>query len=520
MKRLLSVARHAHWNRVLIASLLSLTFLLTACGGNTTKSTTATTKASPASADSSESENTDGTTPDATTGTVADVDRNLYEMDLTLDPENKSIGGTVTVTILNDSGFDWPDLCFRDYPSLFLTDPNTGEETDGKVSEISSLTDIATGEVLAIERSEKDASIITVPLTEPFKAGEVRAYTFTFTSYVPTIGDRFGNSEGVFNLSNFYPVLAVYEEDGWVAQPYFAYGECFYSVTADYQVKIAAPEDMTVISSGDETKGEAGAWTIEAELVRDIAIVVGSGFSVKTGEVGGVAVNCYYLTEDTTWGDVALTAASTSITSFEETFGEYPYPEVDVVQTYLAAAGMEYPSLIMITTYLGTSPDPDGSLSVVIAHELAHQWFYGMVGNDQYAEAWLDESLASYAEFVYMNSYLEPAVVAERAQQMEDSMKTEGMPMARADFRLNAAYNEFEGDYDYVYSAYYCGKVFIYRLWQQMGDEAFDTMIKEYVATYTNKIATTQDFVDIVKKHAPDNAEVNTILDLYLDAEI
>ena len=520
MKRLLSVARGAHWNRMLMASLLSLTFLLTACGGNQPKPTAATTKATTEVTDASGAEGSDTTAPDATAGTVADVDRNLYEMDLTLDPENKSIGGTVTVTIVNDSGFDWPDLCFRDYPSLFLIDPNTGEESDGKISEISSLTDVATGEVLAIERSEKDATIITVPLSEPFKAGETRAYSFTFTSYIPTIGDRFGNSEGVFNLSNFYPVLAVYEEDGWVAHPYFAYGECFYSVTADYKVTLAAPEDMTVISSGEETKGDGGTWTIEADLVRDIAIVAGSNFTLKTGEVGGVAVNCYYLTEDATWGDIALAAATASITSFESSFGEYPYPEVDIVQTYLTAGGMEYPSLIMITTYLGTSPDPDGSLSVVIAHELAHQWFYGMVGNDQYGEAWLDESLASYAEFVYMSTYLEPSVVAERAQQVEDSMKTEGMPLTKEDFHLNAPYNEFEGDFDYIYSAYYCGKVFIYRLWQQMGSESFDAMIQEYVATYTHEVATTQDFVDMVQKHAPDNAEVDALLDLYLDAKI
>jgi aminopeptidase N len=83
-----------------------------------------------------------------------------------------------------------------------------------------------------------------------------------------------------------------------------------------------------------------------------------------------------------------LDHAERAIRTFGRAFGAYPYPEIDVVLTGFASfGGMEYPTLIL-----------SNANRVTIAHELAHQWWYGTVGDDQFSEPWLDEGFATWSQ--------------------------------------------------------------------------------------------------------------------------
>ncbi len=440
--------------------------------------------------------------------------RAVYTMDLTLDTDAHSIGGSVTVDVFNYSDDEWGSVCFRDYPSLFTPDNNYDLDVDGKISEISNIRDEDKDAKLKMDRSAGDVSVVFIEMKDPIKPGETRKISFDFVSYVPILADRYGYVDDTYNLSNFYPVLAVYEEGDWVAHPYFVNGECFYSLVSDYYVTFHTPADMTVACSGEETMLEKGEWSVEALTVRDISAVIGKGFQVVTDQVDGVKVNCYY-TENERWANIAVTAGVTAIKAFDEAFGPYPYPEIDIMQTDLFAGGMEYPSIVLIYKDFEADSNPDGTLSTVVAHEIAHQWFYSLVGDDQYDEAWLDESFASYAEYVYMETYMDEEEVKERAGYNQDWL---GVDFANAGdtLRLNRPYDDFEDDDSYVVTAYYYGQMFLYRLREAMGTEDFTAMMKAYVKEFSNEVATTEDFVDYVHMYSGENEEVDNLLNIFL----
>jgi len=449
--------------------------------------------------------------------------RSQYGMNLTLDTDSHTIGGTETVIAYNDSEDTWNKLCFRDYPSLFTPGGGSGYDSNGAVSEISNAKDLTNGFDLEITRDEEDVSVVYMGLSIPLKPGESRKIEFNFTAYVPQLGSRYGFQDGVYNLANFYPVLAVYENGGWSTEPYFLWGECFYSKVSDYKATLSVPLGITVISSGlshiDTISGGRAVWEISAEKVRDFAVVAGTGFAVTSTQADGVTINCYYRDGDIGWGAAALEAGAAATGIFDGTFGKYPYPELDIVETYLDAGGMEYPNIVMISNTIGSYSGKSSYLRIVVVHEVAHQWFYGLVGDNQYTEAWLDESFASYSELVYKETFADEQAINQEVDSLEESLKPEGIPDTADAFYINRAYNEFENDNAYTYTVYMRGEVFLFRLREAMGTYAFNMAMKEYVAEYSFKVATTDDFEAVITKYAGENPEVTELLAKYLRQE-
>ncbi len=435
-----------------------------------------------------------------------------YIMNLTLDTGNRSIGGTMTVIVRNTSPDVWDSLVFRDYPSLFTA--------DGRITDIGEIRDITESEILDYSRSGEDVSVLTVKLNTPMAAGDMRKITFSFTAYIPNIESRYGYQKGTYNIANFYPVLAVYEDGAWSEEKYFRLGECFYSAVSDYDVTVTAPSDMTVIASGTATRvtlsGSDRIWTVSAPSVRDFALVAGADFEVISENTNGITINSYYTGSDILWGEEALDAGVTAAAAFENEYGEYPYPELDIVETYLDAGGMEYPNLVMISNVLEAEGTEDSLLKIVVAHETAHQWFYGIVGDNQFTEAWLDESFASFSELVYKESYMSDEEIKAEADSMEAALDPEGIPIEPGNYYINLPYDEFEGPFVYVSAVYWRGEVFLYRLREAMGESTFREAVKEYYKDFFLKIATTEDFIAVIRKYAGDNPEAEVLLQKYL----
>ena len=130
------------------------------------------------------------------------------------------------------------------------------------------------------------------------------------------------------------------------------------------------------------------AWTCESALVRDFSFVVNPRFRLTGAEVDGVDLRVY---TETVGGGTTATLASEALTRLADAFGAYPWD--DLVLAEVGAGGgfsMEYPRMIHLTR--GKVAD-----TYVVYHEVAHQWFYGQVGNDQQREPWLDEGLADFS---------------------------------------------------------------------------------------------------------------------------
>lgn len=464
------------------------------------------------------------TEPSPTAAPEPAVPGNQYTMNLTLDTAANTIGGTERVVIQNDSDDDWDKLCFRDYPSLFTKGGKSGYDTDGAVSDISHMRDITNNMDLIVYRDTEDLSVVYVQLGIPLKAGESRTVEFEFTAHVPELGSRFGYTDGIYNLGNFYPVLSVYENGGWSTEKYFSYGECFYSVVSDYRITLSVPLNYRVISSGlssmNTVSGGRALWTVNAPRVRDFAMIAGEDFEVVSDAIDGVTVRSYYMNGDEYRGRTALQAGLDSVRAFNAAFGEYPYPELDIVETYLDALGMEYPNIVMIsesvTNNEGSVHGSFSRLENVIAHEIGHQWFYGLVGDNQFTEAWLDESFASYSEWVYEELFLDKGTLDYHMFILSDSLEPETNLYPDDYFCINKRYDEFGSDHEYVYAVYKNGAVFLYRLRDAMGPEAFDQAMHAYVAGNMYNVATTEAFSELFLTKAGENGDVAALFQKYL----
>src|SRR5690606_29132021 len=110
----------------------------------------------------------------------------------------------------------------------------------------------------------------------------------------------------------------------------------------------------------------------------------------------------YYLDGGLNGAQAALNYATGSLAEFNRMFGEYPYRELDVLAMPTTGFGMEYPGVIAIANrFYG---EAGGAFAEAVVHEIAHQWWYNLVGNDQPDIPWLDESLANYSYYLYFEA--------------------------------------------------------------------------------------------------------------------
>jgi hypothetical protein len=404
-------------------------------------------------------------------GTVQAIRDNL-RADLTLDAADKSYTAAVSMDVYNDSTDVWNTLCFRDYPSQFA------EVENGGLSVITDLRD-SEGRALGFSR-DADPTVITVTLAEPLAPGETAVISMVYTARVPVLDARFGYQSMAgsndFYLGNSLPVLCPYENGAFVHHPYYAAGECFYSRMANYDVTVHLPAGYTAIATGDSeiwTEGAGSAARFKALGVRDFALVAGDDFHELSAAVDGVAVHSYYHSGRGALGAQALAKAVTVLHQYDRRLGQYPYSQCSVVEAQTAMEGMEYPQLVLYNL------EPVWGV-VAIRHELAHQWFYGLVGDDEYAAAWIDESSAQYLSNPGLSGY-------------------SGI--------VTGAYSDYAGDADYVRHVYYCGASLYDRLEKAGGTRRINAFWREALADYAYREAGTQEMVDLlVKYYGSDNA--------------
>jgi hypothetical protein len=224
--------------------------------------------------------------------------------------------------------------------------------------------------------------------------------TFDFAINVPERSDRFGSQGGFTYLGNALPVLAIDDNAGWHLDPYTGNGEPFYTTVADFAVKLDHPSDVRVPSTGVSTDQPAGVGrtltTSKARRVRDFAWAVGPYLRVTSRDAYGVRVNVWWNPANVTRAQALqqLTVARRAMSYDARAFGAYPYHESDVVLDEFASfGGMEYPGFVL------SLPKREP-----VAHEITHNCWYGIVGDDEYRAPWLDESFTQYVTLRFLKA--------------------------------------------------------------------------------------------------------------------
>lgn len=362
---------------------------------------------------------------------------------------------------------------------------------------------------------EAGGTAVRVPLEEPLPPGGSLVLELGFAGIVPrdfasSSGSSYGiydYSGGMLKLANWFPILAAYDEAGWHLDPFYNWGDAVYSETADFEVWITAPAEQVVVASGTELeRSPNGDGTITyhyaAELMRDFFVAMSPYLAKVTAQVGPTQVNSYYFVGDEAGGQKALEIAAQALDLFNRRFGLYPFPELDILETPLPwAGGVEYPGIALISERLYGPAEymarQELQFAMIVSHEVAHQWWYSLVGNDVIREPWLDEALATYSSGIYVEEFLGPAAYQDLLSDWETNWRRARAQVATP---ITAPLEQFYNNSIY-YGIVYCGgAVFYHVLRATLGDGPFFASLQEYFRRFEYRVATTEALLAIFEE--------------------
>ena len=363
---------------------------------------------------------------------------------------------------------------------------------------------------------ELDNSLMRVPLYQALNPGESVTVAIEFSLRVPTqIESNYGllaYYDGVLTLAHAYPMVAVYDDEGWNEEIPPDQGDPTYHDASFFTVSLESPDDLIVVASGREIErehnGNKQIVTFATGPARDFYLAVSPEYKVLTQTTDGLTVNSYFRGNEKDAAQVALDFSFEALHRLGARYTSYPYVEFDIVPTPTYALGIEYPGVIVLTENLYDLEDtPYGlpnrtMLESVIVHEVAHQWFYNLVGNDQLDEPWLDESLAQFVTW----EYYQDKYGTSGGNGFEESLRERWQRVEMAKIPIGLPVSSYEGS-EYSAIVYGRGAFFFEELKEKMGEETFDAFMLDYAQKYTWRIASAESFKYLAEEHCQCNLD-------------
>lgn len=448
-----------------------------------------------------------------------------YEMEIDMDEPNHQFDGKQELIYINHS----PDTLSQVFYHLYFNafQPNSMMDTrsrtildpDGRVGDriyhldedeigyhkVSSLT--MNGKRTEFEISE---TLLKVELPEAILPGDTVRFNMEFDSQVPLQIRRSGrdNREGIdFSMTQWYPKMANYDYRGWHTSPYV--GREYYAPFGTFDVKITMDAEYTIGATGTlQNPDEIGhgysnanpaadrlTWHFYAENVHNFAWAADPDFvHYKTQTNSGVDIHIIYQEDGNpsvqNWEMLGEYTAR-SVEFMSDNYGEYPYPQFTVIQG--GDGGMEYPMITLITGHRSL-----GSLVGVTAHELAHMWYYGVLGTNESIYPWIDEGFTVYTSSELMKYLFDrPGDPQLRSYYSYLYLKNLGLeePLStHADrYKTNSAYGT---------ASYSMGAIFLNQLGYIVGEENLKNGLKRFFNTWKFKHPNDYDFIREIEKES------------------
>ena len=373
-----------------------------------------------------------------------------HEIHVTLDDRNHILRGYELVSYTNNSSDTLQELWFHLWPNAysgFNTAMNRQKVEDEDVSLnyakrpqlgwIDSLDFIDSNTPLQFKVGEKNPDIARVELTRPINPGETRKLEIPFRVVIPeAVFSRCGHLDQAYHITQWYPKPAVYDSNGWHPMPNVDQGE-YFSEYGNYDVYITLASNYVVGATGGLQTASELEWLSQKntetraltefnlddldippsslenktlhyhqENVHDFAWFADKRFHVLKDEtqleVSGKKIRTWAMFTNNN-ADLWLDAPgylSDAVRYYSLKVGDYPYNQITAVDgLWASGVNMEYPNVTLVG-----SPDNAIALDMVIAHEVGHNWFYGILGNNEREHAWMDEGLNTLIEMQYMRA--------------------------------------------------------------------------------------------------------------------
>jgi hypothetical protein len=335
-----------------------------------------------------------------------------------------------------------------------------------------------------------------IPLSTPLKPGARLDLQADFTTRADAgaeKGARFGLTHGVLLAPTFYPLIPRIVNGKWQTDRPAAGGDTTNSDTAFYAWRVTAPADMAIAASGKVmgaagTRAQAGdsqTQTLLTGPMRDVALVVGHLQLAQRTLPDGIVLNAWVLPEHTLLSKDLLDEGAGQVQNLENLVGPYPFAELDIVDTPGTYGGVEYPGLVFIGVV-----NSRGGFEPATVHEVGHQWFYSLIGDDQLVQPWLDEAAASYTEVLYAEHVHGADAAARYLAFFQDEVNHARDPNLPIGLPIGGY--PTEGDYGAI--VYAKGALFFAALRQKLGDQIFFTFLHDYYTRYKYGFADSAGF--------------------------
>ncbi len=320
---------------------------------------------------------------------------------------------------------------------------------------------------------------------------------------VPQIGDGFGPYRGYLgysprqlNLGHWLPVVAPRIGGEWITRESVRIGEQNVLDAADWDVTLSinsAPDTLVVAGPGQQSRPGKRVWHFALTGARDFTLSLSDAFHVVSQQTpSGVQVEVYSLADEPNAagagrrrGNSAAHALDTAVRSLElysDLYGHYPYDRLVVVEGDFPD-GVEFSGIVFVSGswFRQYRDDPAGYLTLITAHEVAHQWWYGLVGSDPALTPWLDEALATYSEYVFIEEYY-PELKDWWWSFRVDAYAPEGF--------VDGTVYQFSSVREYINAVYLLGARMLHALRADLGTDAFFDLLRRYAEVGRGRIAT------------------------------
>ena len=470
-----------------------------------------------------------------------------YRIEVRLHPELKTVAGHEVLTWSNRGRRDVKEFRFHLYLNAFKNNRSTfmrensyrlpwasdGHVPDDywghiKVESIQILTNgseparriVESGYVQPDDGNPWDQTVLRVVVDEPLPAGETIQFRIEFVSKLPRAARRTGWRKDYFFVGQWFPKIGVFADGEWNCHQYHWVSEYFADFGV-YDVLLTIPDRFVVGATGRRVaRQDNGDGTVtyhyHQDDVHDFAWTASPRFLEKERvfsdpELPSVQIRLLLLPEHAHLEHRYFRAVEQSLRYFGRWFGAYPYRHLTVVDPAYRSGtgGMEYPTLITGRAHF-LRPQSVLSPESVTVHEVGHQWWYGLVANNEAEESWLDEGFTSWAESRLLDSAYGPrrfmksffgipfafdSVRIAHQTAVLGSLRRRGSDDVMA--RHSWAYLD-RGSY--LVNSYYKPEIVMWTLERWIGEELMLEVMRTYFNRFRFKHPTTRDFIDTVNE--------------------
>jgi Peptidase family M1 domain len=429
-------------------------------------------------------------------------DRPLYTLNVTLDYSNNVVNTQERIEFRNPTGAPTSEIKFNVPPAHH---PGIITIQDVRIF----------GQPQPLSYTIT-STILSVKLPAPLDAQSGIAMAFNFALQIPKQesvegigGDDSSRGPNSLTAGHWYIMLAPFNDGAWDTPSYVPIGDPYVSDTADYEVNILAPKGVIIAGAGDE-QHDGNLWRYSLSQARMFAFAASDIFKVDSIEQDGITYFMYSYPAHRKFAEAVLYTAMRAVTLYSTLFGPYPYKVLRIVETG-RSQGQEYSGLVGIGTVLYNGYPGRGSRHDLIsttAHEVAHQWWFHAVGNDQVRTPWLDESFARMSELLFYEKYYPRDADWWYKYYITGASKPIGS--------INLSIYDYPDSKSYTDAVYRRGMMFLNDIRTRIGKSTFNAMLQDYYTAEVYKVTTPDAFFDALARHTGE--DLSDLVQTYFDA--